>query len=1161
MAITAEQLIYQLVAEVGPFKSEMQGAAAVFNTVSAKIEQNFKKMDAEIERSSKRSSVSIKALIAAGTGLLGGREVIQYADAWKKAGNALVSANVPAERQAATMERLYQQSQTYSISLGAQAQLYGATSRAAKQLTNDQEDLFRFTEAVAAALKVDGKSAGEASGALTQLGQLLRGTNVQAEEFNSLIDGAPALLEAAAKGIDRFNGDVGALIKAAKTGGLTSKEFFAGVIAGSDELKKRVDASADTFEGAFTKIENALTRYIGQTDDTLSASDRVIAGLNAFADNFNEIVDVVLKVAAVISGALVGRAVGGLISSIPIAIATVRLLQLGLSGASAASQFFTSAATGSSTAANVMGAAFGSTAAGAAAAARGIGLASAAARVFKFQIAGLLLGPIGGIIAALAVTFIDFSGGVDEAGDSLVDINGLLDKTRRAADGAEGGVKDLNDALDKLTDGQRARALREINAQIEEIRGGGSFLSSLGNDLFFGDTRAGLSGIIEDVGRYRQRLGSLFDSAADAAAVDEISKIALGLQDGSIEAEEAKKRLDALAATDITSPVDAMIKRLEVMNAKLLDAANLMQRINRPTPDAGEIATPFEQNRLAQQPLRDFYRQRDLELAKDDFAKDVDKRTEEIVKAAKDVGQAISEGAARIRATEEIKREREQALIGGNSKDATDRYVNRVIAAESGGNTNAKNPNSTATGLGQFIESTWISLFQKYFPDRAAGMSRAAILALRTDADISKALIRAYADENAKVLQGAGVAVTEAALQLSHFLGAGDAAKVLSAAPGTPLAGLISPASIKANPTILGGGRTVDDAIRYAERRAGNTRIAAGDLTPQEKALKDATDKRIEMKKAVDDLFGSVEEETKQLILETALMNASTTERERATKQAEIMNALKREGITIDENGNGVNAEGVVIYENLRGKIEQLAAAFGVKAGAQEQARIAQDAIEESQQRSIDAMDDFRDNSRDVLGGFISDLRAGKTASEALAGALQKIADKILDTGLDTLLASVLGAPGTAGGGGVIGGILSLFGFADGGIARNGRPMALPRFAKGGISRSAAIFGEGAMAEAAVPLPDGRSIPVTLSGSMVPMSAPQLSAAGRDQRVAISVGVDVDDSGNLMPFVRNVSDDRIKAASGAIVQVAVSKSVSRTTASLGEINRANKALY
>ncbi|MEP2977958.1 MAG: hypothetical protein ABJO86_00645 [Lentilitoribacter sp.] len=50
--------------------------------------------------------------------------------------------------------------------------------------------------------------------------------------------------------------------------------------------------------------------------------------------------------------------------------------------------------------------------------------------------------------------------------------------------------------------------------------------------------------------------------------------------------------------------------------------------------------------------------------------------------------------------------------------------------------------------------------------------------------------------------------------------------------------------------------------------------------------------------------------------------------------------------------------------------------------------------------------------------------------------------------------------------------------FANGGITQNGQ--SLPTFANGGVSTSAAIFGEGTHAEAAVPLPGDRKIPVNM---------------------------------------------------------------------------------
>lgn len=83
-------------------------------------------------------------------------------------------------------------------------------------------------------------------------------------------------------------------------------------------------------------------------------------------------------------------------------------------------------------------------------------------------------------------------------------------------------------------------------------------------------------------------------------------------------------------------------------------------------------------------------------------------------------------------------------------------------------------------------------------------------------------------------------------------------------------------------------------------------------------------------------------------------------------------------------------------------------------------------------------------------------------------------------------VAGAFGSDGTyAGGGGLFDGAMNwLNGFADGGIMSQSGPLELRKYANGGIANSPqmAIFGEGKMNEAYVPLPDGRTIPVTMSG-------------------------------------------------------------------------------
>ncbi|RVO41368.1 hypothetical protein CN093_08895 [Sinorhizobium meliloti] len=218
---------------------------------------------------------------------------------------------------------------------------------------------------------------------------------------------------------------------------------------------------------------------------------------------------------------------------------------------------------------------------------------------------------------------------------------------------------------------------------------------------------------------------------------------------------------------------------------------------------------------------------------------------------------------------------------------------------------------------------------------------------------------------------------------------------------------------------------------------------------------------------------------------------------------------------------NAAKQAGMTITPELEASINSLAEGYAKAAAAAGQ-------LEESQDGVRRAADDFKNSAKDITGGFISDLRSGKSAAEALAGALDKVVDKLIDVALN----SVFGTGGGSGGG-ILGGLFGgIFGFAKGGIAAHGRPQPLKKFARGGVSKSAAIFGE-AGPEAAVPLPDGRSIPVKFQAP----SIPKRNSAGQ-QQVHVTVGVSADNNGNLLPFVQSVSQKEVATAAPKIVSAA-----------------------
>jgi hypothetical protein len=142
-----------------------------------------------------------------------------------------------------------------------------------------------------------------------------------------------------------------------------------------------------------------------------------------------------------------------------------------------------------------------------------------------------------------------------------------------------------------------------------------------------------------------------------------------------------------------------------------------------------------------------------------------------------------------------------------------------IIGVESGGNPNATNPNSSASGLGQFIDSTWLSTIKAARPDLADGKSDADLLALKTDPQLSREMTEAYANQNQAILSKAGVPVTPGTTYLAHFAGPGGAVKVLQADPNAPVGDVLGPAVLKANPFLA--GMTAKDLQAWADRKMG----------------------------------------------------------------------------------------------------------------------------------------------------------------------------------------------------------------------------------------------------------------------------------------------------------------------------------------------------
>lgn len=174
-------------------------------------------------------------------------------------------------------------------------------------------------------------------------------------------------------------------------------------------------------------------------------------------------------------------------------------------------------------------------------------------------------------------------------------------------------------------------------------------------------------------------------------------------------------------------------------------------------------------------------------------------------------------------------------------------YLLKTATKESGLNPQAKARTSSAAGMFQFVEQTWLEVVAKNgaqhglareaaMIDRTAGgryvvrdgQTRQDILALRYDADVSAKMAGAFTQQNQLQLSaGLGRAPSNGELYIAHFLGAQGATDLIRLAEANPGASAASrfPEAAAANRSIFYSGGEARSAKAVYDRLTAGYRV------------------------------------------------------------------------------------------------------------------------------------------------------------------------------------------------------------------------------------------------------------------------------------------------------------------------------------------------
>jgi tape measure domain-containing protein len=247
------------------------------------------------------------------------REIIQASDAWKSAENQLRLVTTSTADLANTQKILMGVSNETRSSFESTANLYSRLTRATSEMGLSQAELVDITETINKSFAVSGATATEAAAAITQLSQGLAAGALRGDEFNSVAEQAPGIMQAIAKSLNMTTGDLRAF---AAEGGITAEIVVTALQQASDSIAEDFGKSMMTFGQATQIAKNNALEFVGSSEAVTSATEAAGAALIMLTENLDAVLTVTQAMAVLYAGNFLGSMVAAKIAMVEKTAAT-----------------------------------------------------------------------------------------------------------------------------------------------------------------------------------------------------------------------------------------------------------------------------------------------------------------------------------------------------------------------------------------------------------------------------------------------------------------------------------------------------------------------------------------------------------------------------------------------------------------------------------------------------------------------------------------------------------------------------------------------------------------------------------------------------------------------------------------------------------------------
>lgn len=252
----------------------------------SQTEQASKGVSGELQGLKTGFNALTGALAALGIGVTAS-EIAQTADAYKNLSGRLSIAIGEHGNLEKAMSDVKNVAIATNSNLEATGELYARLTKIGQEMKWPQEQALALTETINKAIQVGGGSAASNEAAITQLNQALGSGVLRGDEFNSMMEQSPRLVQALADGLGVTTGK---LREMANEGQLTTEVVTQALLSQSEKITAEFDKFPATIGASIENLKTAWTAYIGEADAATGASSKVAEAIKLVAENLDTIV-------------------------------------------------------------------------------------------------------------------------------------------------------------------------------------------------------------------------------------------------------------------------------------------------------------------------------------------------------------------------------------------------------------------------------------------------------------------------------------------------------------------------------------------------------------------------------------------------------------------------------------------------------------------------------------------------------------------------------------------------------------------------------------------------------------------------------------------------------------------------------------------------------